>query len=274
MSERNPYVAAPLRRTDCSLISDGAAALVLADADLLPDLRRAIAFRARQHVNDILPLSRRDPIAFRGRSARLRAALDQAGLVLDDLSLVETHDCFTIAELIEYEAMGLTPRRQGHKALREGWVQKDGRLPVNPSGGLKAKGHPVGATGVSMHVMACMQLAGEAAGMQIPARRWRACSTWAARPWPTTSASWSAPNERTCCTYAGRRRRAGIAPVMNLAHFLVQAARRHPERHALICGEATLSWRELDGRSAALARRWPRMAWARGPRAGAFAQQL
>lgn len=70
----------------------------------------------------------------------------------------------------------------------------------------------------------------------------------------------------------------GVAPVsrrvMNLAHFLVQAARRHPERHALICGEATLSWRELDGRSAALARRWPRMAWARGPRAGAFAQQL
>ena len=108
MSERNPYVAAPLRRTDCSLISDGAAALVLADADLLPDLRRAIAFRARQHVNDILPLSRRDPIAFEGAARAWRAALDQAGLVLDDLSLVETHDCFTIAELIEYEAMGLT----------------------------------------------------------------------------------------------------------------------------------------------------------------------
>ena len=167
VSERNPYVAAPLRRTDCSLISDGAAALVLADADLLPDLRRAIAFRARQHVNDILPLSRRDPIAFEGAARAWRAALDQAGLVLDDLSLVETHDCFTIAELIEYEAMGLTPRARP-QALREGWVQKDGRLPVNPSGGLKAKGHPVGATGVSMHVMACMQLAGEAAGMQIP----------------------------------------------------------------------------------------------------------
>ena len=69
----------------------------------------------------------------------------------------------------------------------------------------------------------------------------------------------------------------GVAPVsrrvMNLAHFLVQAARRHPERHALICGEATLSWRELDGR-AALARALAAMAWARGPRAGAFAQQL
>ena len=115
-------------------------ALVLADADLLPDLRRAIAFRARQHVNDILPLSRRDPIAFEGAARAWRAALDQAGLVLDDLSLVETHDCFTIAELIEYEAMGLTPRRQGHKALREGWVQKDGRLPVNRPAASRPRG--------------------------------------------------------------------------------------------------------------------------------------
>ncbi len=64
--------------------------------------------------------------------------------------------------------MGLTPRGQGARALREGWVYPGGRLPVNPSGGLKAKGHPVGATGVSMHVLACMQLAGEAGGMQVP----------------------------------------------------------------------------------------------------------
>ena len=168
VSEKNPYVAAPLRRTDCSLISDGAAALVLADADLLPELRRAVAFRARRQVNDILPLSRRDPTAFEGGARAWREALAAAGASLDDLSLVETHDCFTIAELIEYEAMGLTPRGQGHKALREGWVQKDGRLPVNPSGGLKAKGHPVGATGVSMHVMACLQLTDAAQAMQIP----------------------------------------------------------------------------------------------------------
>lgn len=92
----------------------------------------------------------------------------EAGATLDDLSLVETHDCFTIAELIEYEAMGLAPRGHGVRALREGWVQKGGRLPVNPSGGLKAKGHPVGATGVSQHVMACLQLAGEAGAMQVP----------------------------------------------------------------------------------------------------------
>ncbi len=168
VSDRNPYVAAPLRRTDCSLISDGAAALVLAHAETAAGLRRAIGFRARRHVNDILPLSRRDPIAFEGAARAWREALADAGATLDDLSLVETHDCFTIAELIEYEAMGLTPRGQGARALREGWVYPGGRLPLNPSGGLKAKGHPVGATGVSMHVLACMQLAGEAGGMQVP----------------------------------------------------------------------------------------------------------
>ncbi|NYT37882.1 thiolase domain-containing protein [Allopusillimonas soli] len=168
VSEKNPYVAEPLRRTDCSLVSDGAAAIVLADEETAANMRRAIAFKARQHVNDILPLSRRDPIAFEGAARAWRQALSQAGITLDDLSLVETHDCFTIAELIEYEAMGLAEPGQGHRVVREGITQKDGRLPVNPSGGLKAKGHPVGATGVSMHVMACMQLTDTAGDMQIP----------------------------------------------------------------------------------------------------------
>ena len=83
------------------------------------------------------------------------------------MSFVETHDCFTIAELIEYEAMGLTKLGEGFKAIEEGWVQKNGRLPINPSGGLKSKGHPVGATGVSQHVMSAMQLTGEADEMQV-----------------------------------------------------------------------------------------------------------
>jgi acetyl-CoA C-acetyltransferase len=80
---------------------------------------------------------------------------------------VETHDCFTIAELIEYEAMGLTRRDEGARAITEGWTAKDGKLPVNPSGGLKSKGHPIGATGVSMHVMAAMQLTGNAGGYAV-----------------------------------------------------------------------------------------------------------
>ncbi len=167
-SEKNPRVAGPLRRTDCSLISDGAAVLVLAAPVAAAGARRAIGFRARVQANDILAMSRRDVLAFEGARRAWAGALAQAGMTLDDLALVETHDCFTIAEMLEYEAMGLTDRGQGHRAIRDGVVARDGRLPVNPSGGLKSKGHPIGATGVSMHVMAAMQVAGEAGDMQIP----------------------------------------------------------------------------------------------------------
>lgn len=167
ISERNPFVAAPLRRTDCSLISDGAAALVVTTPEIAASLSRSIRFLARAHVNDHLPLSRRDPIAFEGARRAWSKALDQAGLGIFDLDLVETHDCFTIAELIEYEAMGLAAAGEGYRAVRDGITTKQGRLPVNPSGGLKSKGHPIGATGVSQHVMACMQLTDDAGDMQI-----------------------------------------------------------------------------------------------------------
>ena len=167
ISEKNPYVAEPLRRTDCSMVSDGAAALIIQDFDLSLSAKRAIAFRARRHVNDILPLSKREKTEFEGARQAWHHALSDAKITLEDLSFVETHDCFTIAELIEYEAMGLTKIGEGYKAIEEGWVQKTGKLPINPSGGLKSKGHPVGATGVSQHVMSAMQLTGEAGDMQI-----------------------------------------------------------------------------------------------------------
>ena len=168
VSERNPIVAGPLRRTDCSMVSDGAAALVVADEETAATLARAIRFRARTHVNDMMPLSRRDPIAFEGARRAWEKAREEARISLDDLSLVETHDCFTVAEMIEYEAMGLARPGEGWKVIREGITHKNGRLPVNPSGGLKAKGHPLGATGASLHVMAAMQLTGDAGAMQIP----------------------------------------------------------------------------------------------------------
>ncbi len=167
VSEKNPRVAGPLRRTDCSLVSDGAAVLVLADAETAATMQRAIGFRTRVQANDIMALSRRDVLEFRGARMAWAKALEQAGLTLDDLSLVETHDCFTIAEMLEYEAMGLAEAGQGHRVIRDGVTHKTGRLPVNPSGGLKSKGHPIGATGVSMHVMAAMQLMNEAGDMQI-----------------------------------------------------------------------------------------------------------
>ena len=166
-SEKNPLVAGPLKRTDCSMISDGAAAIVLCDAETAQSHDKAIALRARAQANDFLPMSRRDVTAFEGPARAWRNGLDMAGVELTDLSLVETHDCFTIAELIQYEAMGLAEAGRGADALADGTVYKDGALPVNPSGGLKAKGHPVGATGVSMHVMAARQLMSDAADMQV-----------------------------------------------------------------------------------------------------------
>jgi acetyl-CoA C-acetyltransferase len=166
-SEKNPFVAGPLKRTDCSLVSDGAAAVVLADVETSLRLKKAVTFRAVEHVQDFLPMSKRDILKFEGCTQAWQRALAKAGLKLGDLSFVETHDCFTIAELIEYEAMGLTAEGQGARAVLEGWTQKDGRLPVNPSGGLKAKGHPIGATGVSMHALCAMQLTGTAGDLQV-----------------------------------------------------------------------------------------------------------
>lgn len=157
-SDKNPFVAGPLKRTDCSPVSDGAAAVVLTDAATAKTMKREIAIRSVSHVQDYLPMSKRDVLKFEGCALAWRQALDAAQLQLSDLSFVETHDCFTIAELLEYEAMGLVPPGQGATAIREGWTLVGGKLPVNPSGGLKAKGHPVGATGVSMHVMTAMQL--------------------------------------------------------------------------------------------------------------------
>jgi acetyl-CoA C-acetyltransferase len=132
-------------------------------------MRRAVAFRAAAHAQDFLPMSKRNIIEFEGCAEAWQRALKQAGVALTDLSFVETHDCFTVAELIEYEAMGLTPRGEGARAIKEGWTNRDGKLPVNPSGGLKAKGHPIGATGVSMHVLSAMQLCEEAGGIQVRA---------------------------------------------------------------------------------------------------------
>jgi acetyl-CoA C-acetyltransferase len=166
-SEKNPRVAGPLKRTDCSLVSDGAAAVVLADVATALKLGKAIAFRAAEHVQDFLPMSKRDVLKLEGCSEAWKRALASAGMRLSDLSFVETHDCFTIAELMEYEAMGLVPEGQGARAVIEGLTAKDGPLPVNPSGGLKAKGHPIGATGVSMHALTAMQLMGKAGDMQI-----------------------------------------------------------------------------------------------------------
>ncbi|MHA7221667.1 acetyl-CoA acetyltransferase [Arthrobacter sp. RHLT1-20] len=166
VSDKNPMVADPLRRTDCSPVSDGAAAVVLSLAPT-GGATAPVRLAGFGHANDFFPAERRDPTEFAATRASWQRALGMAGVGLEDLDFAEVHDCFTIAELLMYEAMGLTERGQGARAVEEGWVFKDGKLPVNVSGGLKAKGHPVGATGVSQHVIAAMQLTGTAGDMQL-----------------------------------------------------------------------------------------------------------
>lgn len=167
VSEKNPYVAEPLRRTDCSLVSDGAVALVLAADEVAQSAPQAVRWRGMGNANDAMPLSRRDPLEMRGARRAMNRALEDAGIGIYDLDLLETHDCFTIAELLEYEAFGMAEAGRGAELVHQGTTAIDGRLPVNPSGGLKSKGHPIGATGVSMHALAAAQLTGRASGIQV-----------------------------------------------------------------------------------------------------------
>ena len=167
VSDKNPMVADPLRRTDCSPVSDGAAAVVLVRLAHRRGHRARCGSPASATRTTSSPPNAATPPRSPPRAAAWQRALAMAGVGLEDLDFAEVHDCFTIAELLMYEAMGLTERGQGARAIEEGWVFKDGKLPVNVSGGLKAKGHPVGATGVSQHVIAAMQLTGTAGDMQL-----------------------------------------------------------------------------------------------------------
>ncbi|MGX0977392.1 acetyl-CoA C-acetyltransferase [Roseovarius sp. MBR-51] len=168
VTNKNPEIAPPLRLTDCSLVTDGAAAVILTTEENAACFDKAVRFRSAVHVSDLIPMSSRDFLAFEGPERAFAKAFEEAGLSLGDVDFAEVHDCFTIAELLTYEAMGLMPKGQGGKALEEGIVYRDGKLPVNLSGGLKAKGHPVGATGVSMHAISYRQLTGQAGDMQLP----------------------------------------------------------------------------------------------------------
>lgn len=170
VGDANPMVADPLRRTDCSPVSDGAAAVVVTTAVRASASASTAGVRlaGMGQANDFHPTSRRDPLAMRGSQAAWHSALDRAGVTMSDLSFIELHDCFTIAELVLYEALGLADPGKGGGHLASGEFNRDGDLPVNISGGLKSKGHPVGATGVSQLVLSAMQLTGTAGDMQLP----------------------------------------------------------------------------------------------------------
>lgn len=165
--KKNPIIADPLGLFDCSLVSDGAAALVLTSTETAKALKdEVVEIAAVGHTTDYLSIFKRANYELTAGKKAIQKAFETAGITLDDVDFAEVHDCFTINELLCYEALGIVPDGQGKKALDEGTVYPDGKLPVNLSGGLKAKGHPVGATGASMAVLATRQLLGKAIGIQ------------------------------------------------------------------------------------------------------------
>jgi acetyl-CoA C-acetyltransferase len=166
-------VADPLRILDCSPITDGAAAVVLAPADLARKMKKPVVRIAGsgQATDTIALSSRRDLSWLESTHLAAAKALAMAKRKVQDMHLFEVHDCFTIAEIMVTEALGLVEKGRGGQAVEEGLTARSGRFPVNPSGGLKAKGHPVGATGVAQAVEIVKQLRGEAGDRQIKGAR-------------------------------------------------------------------------------------------------------
>jgi acetyl-CoA C-acetyltransferase len=162
-------VADPLKLYDACPFSDGAAAVLVADAETAKELTDTpVWVEGSARASSIAALHDRDDLTtIPGTVAASRAALAQAKVGVEDVDLFEVHDCFTIAEAVATEDVGLFPRGQGLKAAVDGVTRIGGKRPVNPSGGLKAKGHPVGATGVGQLVEAWEQLRGEAGGRQV-----------------------------------------------------------------------------------------------------------
>ncbi len=163
--EKNPMIAYPLRLHDCSLISDGAAAVILSDEKKQNSVEIVATSAASDYLNIVD--SKRDNYFLDGAAEATKRAFQQAKMTIDDIQIAEVHDCFTITELLIYSAIGLTKKGSEFEALLNKDVYLGGRCVVNPSGGLKAKGHPVGATGVSMHALLYKQLTDHAIGVQV-----------------------------------------------------------------------------------------------------------
>ncbi|NOZ95913.1 MAG: thiolase domain-containing protein [Acidobacteria bacterium] len=164
-------VAEPLHLLDCSPITDGAAALVIAPIDRARDLagrRPVVRIAGSGMATDTIALADREDLS-RLRAVELSAerAYAMAGKKPSDIHVAEVHDCFTIAEIMTTEALGFFGPGEGGPAAEKGWTALDGRIPVNPSGGLKSKGHPVGATGVAQVCEIVNQLRGEAGQRQV-----------------------------------------------------------------------------------------------------------
>ena len=165
----SPKVADPLTLLDCSPISDGAAALILAPLDKAKEYTdKIVKIIGSGQASDSLALHGREDICTLKATVEAgRQAYKQAGIEPKDIDVAEVHDCFTIAEILAMEDLGFVKKGEGGKAVEEGRTRIDGDIPINPSGGLKAKGHPVGATGIAQAAEIVLQLRGEADKRQV-----------------------------------------------------------------------------------------------------------
>ena len=168
----SPYVAEPLKVLDSAPICDGAAVVILASEEIARKYDTPVFVDAVVQSSDYLALQSRDDILeMRSVRTATEKALKLAGCTLDDIDVFEMHDIFTIAEILLYENVGLAEKGKGHHLIREGVTELNGDKPVNPSGGLKACGHAVGATGVRQAVEIALQLRGDAGKRQVDAER-------------------------------------------------------------------------------------------------------
>ncbi|PIE18010.1 MAG: acetyl-CoA acetyltransferase [Proteobacteria bacterium] len=170
----NPWVAEPLRLYDCCPVSDGAAALLLLPAErvsqIAPNAKAVRVAGLGQATAPHAVHARPDPLRLTSVARAAAQAFAYAGRQPDETDVAELHDAFTVLEIAESEEVGFFPAGEGHLALQRGETARDGALPINPSGGLKARGHPVGATGVSQVVELARQLRHEAGPYQIAKR--------------------------------------------------------------------------------------------------------
>lgn len=165
----NPLIASPLRLFDCSPITDGAAAVLLVAEDIAREFTHTpLMVIGSGQASDGAIHAREGLVSLRAARCAAQEAYKMAEVKPQDIQLAEVHDCFTIAEVIASEDLGFFKPGMGAGAAQDGMTARDGRIPINTSGGLKAKGHPVGASGVGQVVEVWKQMRGEAGARQVP----------------------------------------------------------------------------------------------------------
>jgi acetyl-CoA acetyltransferase len=169
---KSPYVADPLKLFDCCPFTDGGAAVILASEDVARRMRRPVWVLASEAATDTMFMhEKRDLSRVTATERAAAAAYRRAGRGPEDVDVVELHDCFTIAEIVATEGLGLFEPGMGGPAAEKGWTSMGGKIPVNVSGGLKSKGHPIGATGAAQIAEIVTQLREEAGPRQVSGAR-------------------------------------------------------------------------------------------------------